>query len=127
MAFPGISSRKTPSAAALAEAPVAPLHNLAPSPRALRAQTGSSTASESRQHFVDGHGAQIADQSALDVGDHQAPSRRLPTERIEPRVRKACGRIVGLQLQASDREQAVGAGLIPSGGTTQAGERGSQR
>ncbi|WP_225204854.1 hypothetical protein [Novosphingobium huizhouense] len=38
MAFPGIPSRKTPSAAALAETPVAPLHHVPLSPRALRAQ-----------------------------------------------------------------------------------------
>lgn len=38
MAFPGIPSRKRQSAAAAAEAPVAPLHHIPPSPRALRAQ-----------------------------------------------------------------------------------------
>ncbi|BEV01648.1 hypothetical protein [Novosphingobium olei] len=38
MAFPGIPKRKTQSAAARAEAPIAPIHHVPLSPRALRAQ-----------------------------------------------------------------------------------------
>lgn len=80
------------------------------------------------KHLVGRNDVQIADQSPLDVSDDQAPSCSLPTKRFKPRVRKAVRRIVGLQLQPGDRQKAVGAKLFPvSGGTAQAGERGSQR
>lgn len=83
---------------------------------------------EGRKDVVDGHGAQISHQPALHVGDHQAPFRSLPKERFEPGVGEAGWRVVGLQFQPGDREQAVGAGLAPvPGRTTQAGKRGSQR